>query len=74
MNNVFNKIKRKIFCRNHTNLTLSTKEKAQILADGIHTGIHRYSVVKYCKGCDRYYVIKKWTKEAKSFRKMMGIK
>ncbi len=73
MSKIMDKIKKKIFCRKHT-ISLSTKEKAQILADGVYTDSNRYSVIKHCKVCNRYYVIKKWTKKAKSFRKMMGIK
>ena len=74
MKNIIDKMRKKIFCKKHSNITLSTIEKAQILANGVFTNIHRYSVIKFCKGCKRYYVIKKWTKETKSIRRILGIR
>ena len=74
MKNIINKMRKRIFCNKHSNITLSTREKAQILANGVFTNIYRYSVIKFCRGCNRYYVIKKWTKEAKSIRRILKIR
>lgn len=51
---------KKIFCRNHNKLTLSTKEKAQILIDNNRVPAKR--TIKKCCGCGRFYVKAKFYK------------
>ena len=52
---------KKIICRYlHGKLTLSTKEKAQILADSCRLPYKRS--VKKCIGCGRFYVKSKYIK------------
>ena len=57
---MLNKLMKKIFCRNHRLLTLSTKEKAQILID--NSRIHAKRTIKKCRGCGRFYVKTKFYK------------
>lgn len=51
---------KKLFCRNHKKLTLSTKEKAQILVDNLRLPAKR--IIKKCRGCGRFYVKTKFFK------------
>lgn len=57
---MLDRIMKKIFCRNHKLLTLSTKEKAQILVDSDRIPAKR--TIKKCHGCGRFYVKTKFSK------------
>ena len=69
MKNIINRIKKYIYCRDHGNITLSTKEKAQILANGLFKSPHQYPVIYLCRGCNRYYVKQEWNKFGKIMKK-----
>ena len=67
---VVDKIKKWIYCKKHQgNITLSTRRLAQILADGLHSSPYRDPFVIFCKGCGKYYVVKRWNKFGKRMRK-----